>query len=193
MGIAPTIGGRGGVSRSDLLVQKRGLVSEAFPLILGSAGVVTMATQAALFTLIPFLPGDVVTNIVLSMDTAAVGTTPAAIYVGLYDKLGNRLAVSADLHASGIWTAGIGYVVAPLSAPYTVGLADVYYGAFLINGTFGTTQPTFDRGNPNTEAGKQLGTAPSQFGSQAGQTTLPASATIATPGGSGASIWMGAS
>jgi hypothetical protein len=78
--------------------------------------------------------GEVITGVALEINGAGSGVTLAK--VGLYDRSGNRLAVSADFSGA----VGTVHKEIPFTAPYTVLADDVYYLTFLF--VFTTTAPT---------------------------------------------------
>lgn len=87
----------------------------------------------------PLLTGDTVTSLAVVVATAGAGTPPSHIWLALYDVTGHLLGQTADLAASGIWTAGNQIAQANLQAPVTIPATGGYYPAFLEIGAFGTT------------------------------------------------------
>lgn len=175
-------------SRSDLRLSAQGFISENFDFQFAVATQV-LTSQQLEGGLCGIRSGDVVSNVVLGCAIAAAGTVPANIFVALYKTDGTRLAVSADLAASAIWTANAnGFVYAPVS--YTADYSGGIYAAVLHNGTFGTTQPTFIRAATNLIAGQA--TKPTNGAwmtvKQAGLTSAPAPATLVLEGGP--CFWM---
>lgn len=122
------------------------------------------------------------TGLVLRNTVAASGTSPTTARFGLADKTGKILALSANVNASANWPATPMQV--PFTSPYLVSSDDGYYGCFVVNGVWGTTQPTPGIFNSSTAllAGP-VGSAPSYQFIWTGQTDLPAvgsSLTIST-------------
>jgi hypothetical protein len=140
--------------------------------------------------LVGLVAGDVVTNIIFGLNTAASGTNPTGVFAGLYagSKTGARLALSANLNASAIWTS-TGFAVAPLTAPFTVLTTGGYYLVVLINGSWSVTQPQFINGGAFVATNSfVVGSGVPFSPNQTGQTTLPATANFA---GSGQHLWVG--
>ena len=105
----------------------------------GQANTSALATGILYATSIGLLAGDVVTNLIIEVNTA--GATLTLFKVGLLDKAGNRLAVSADLQSGGNVTTGPKTI--PMATPYTIPSDDLYYVAAL---SVGTTGPSLSRG-----------------------------------------------
>jgi len=83
--------------------------------------------------------GETVSNIICCVTTAASGTTPTSLRLGLWDSgTPTCLAVTPELSADSRWTS-TAWKVNALSANYQVPTDGVYYAAFFINGVFGTT------------------------------------------------------
>lgn len=103
--------------------------------------------------------GEVITNIVVAVAVAGVGTAPSHIQAILWD--GNQstptaLAVSAEDAANSRWTSGTGWKEIPLTAPYTVPTSGIYYPSFVKVGAFGTTDLQLITGgsaNPGSNIG----------------------------------------
>lgn len=151
-----------------------------------ATGVVTenVRTEALASTLAPasgsvfgFLvglrAGDVATGLVLRVAVAASGTSATTVRMGLASSTGVMLVVSGNLNTAASW--GIGAAGFPFSAPYTVPADGGYFACFVVNGTWGTTQPTLGRATaPAANTGTAFGTnAPPGF-IWTGQTDLPA-------------------
>lgn len=163
-----------GQSHEQILMEGLGFKSWAFDPNLGSGG--TAPTQGTVYVrAIPLRAGQVITNVVLETITAASGTAPTSMFVGLADSTGKMVAQSNDLRASGIWTAGAGMVQAPLSGTYTVPADGMYYAVFLQVGAFSVTQPVFEKG-VNNSAAAGVGTTIFGTGATTAQTALPANA-----------------
>lgn len=111
----------------------------------------------------------VLSNVIMSVTTAATITTAGQCFAAIFDATGNRLAVSADI-SSLITTTG--KKTFPMAAPTgTIVAGTVVYAGLLINGT-GTT-PAFSRGSTTTAI-----LPATRFGTVAGSanaTTMPAS------------------
>jgi hypothetical protein len=172
--------------RTQLGVTARGLTAETFPLYVNASGQVP-ATQTVYYTLIGLRAGDVITNIAVSVNTAASGTAPTSIFVGLYDSAGNRVALSANLKDDAKFTS-TGQKAFALTAAYTVPSDGGYYCAFLIDGTFASTNVQLHRCGSNTVASAALAGGVAPHGAQTGQTSLPSSATLSA---NAIDIWFG--
>ncbi len=127
--------------------------------------------------------GDVVTNMLASVATAGSGTTPTLIRQGVADSTGKVLAVTADSHASAVWTSAAVASVA-LTAPLTIPSQGLYYLCIIEVGAFGTT-PMQLRGASNSGSGPgAVSGFPRSLATQAGQADLPAVNSSITLGGS---------
>ncbi len=81
-------------------------------------------------TSVGLMAGDVVSQITGFVGTGSSGYTLAKI--GIYDKLGNQLAVSADQGQTwGSVSAFGGLIPTPMITPYKVTANDIYYAAFI--------------------------------------------------------------
>lgn len=169
------------------------------PTIAGGTTNPTTQRMDAIALYIP--PGQTITNIYLTVQTAASGTVPAGFFVGIASPTvalggtGLMLAQSANLASSAsLTTAGI--QAFPLSTPYATKTTDsskgFYYICLLENGAFGTTNVAFHRGN-GTNPG--LGTAGTNgwFGNiGTGLATPPANGSAVTfSSGAGLGWWVG--
>jgi hypothetical protein len=98
--------------------------------------------------------GEVVTNIVVAVATAASGAAPTHIQASLWSSAATpvALAVSADDAANARWTS-TGWKEVPLSAPYTVPADGLYYAAFCKIGAFGGTDLQLITGAANPGSG----------------------------------------
>lgn len=146
-------------------------------------------TQTIYVIAIPLKAGQIITNVVLDVEIAAVGTVPTSFFVGLCDSTGKMLTQSANLNASASLTAQGLRDFAVTS--YTVQANGLYYVVFLKDGVFGTTDVSLGRGGGRdlvNGTGKRLsGTAGT------GQTALPANAAnLAAFSGTGSlNYWAG--
>lgn len=179
-------------SQQEILVAGKGLISEGLPVLL-CASSLTPVSQTVYALPQGLKQGQVVTNIVLNVITAGAGTVPTSIFVGLCDSTGARVAVSANLKSSVIWTA-TGYAVAPLTPAYTVPADGLYYAEFLQDTTaaWGTTALILNRpSSASASMGSNLvGAGAPTAWSQTGQATIPTQATIT---GNSTPPWMGTS
>lgn len=169
-------------TRNGLRQRANGIITENITVTsISSNSLIT--DQTVYFALVGLLKNDVITNIHYHLSTVSITTT--SFFVGVYDTAGNRLALSNDLTT--LNDATIGIKTAALSAAYTVPQDGGYYFALL---SVGVTPPTLIRGNGTSGAMGGVGSGVRNMAAQAGQTTLPVSATFSA-GGLG--IWMAAS
>lgn len=169
------------VDRYSLTTQARGLIAETLdgrnssatgPMIGGVVSYVAVGLRA----------GDIVTNIGFFVATA--GTVMTLSKVGLYDKLGNRLALSADQGAS--W-ATAGYKRIAMIAPFTILATDIYYLAAV---SAFTVAPQIPRGAQNAGLGSFIEPGlPANYYGQAGQVDLPVAAVFAAGVVAGTFCW----
>lgn len=100
------------------------------------------ASQSLRATALGLNAGDVITNVLLMIGTAASGLAPTLQKVGILNSAGVVQAASADLSGSAQFTA-LGIAVCPLSSPLTIATTGLYFAAYVRNGNYGTTNPTF--------------------------------------------------
>lgn len=170
-----------------------GILTETFP-VLSNVNSASPSSGAGYGGLIGLVSGDVVSNIIVAAAVAGAGAAPTLIRVGLADKTGKILGISADVHADAQWTSG-GLVIEPLSSPVTIAVTDVYYPVFLKVGAFGTTDLALARG-PSFSASiaGALGSGPRLSPVQTGLADLPAvGSSLAFSGTSGNPFWFAVS
>jgi hypothetical protein len=97
-------------------------------------------SQAVFGTLIGLRGGDVLTGLKMRNATAAAGTTPTTARFGLADATGKILILSGNVNAAATWAAGVNTF--PFTATFTVPSDGGYFACFVVNGTWGSTQPT---------------------------------------------------
>lgn len=145
-------------------------------------------TSQTIFATAIWLPfGRPITRLSTLCTVAASGTAITGGFMGLCSPT-TMVAQSAN-----IGTAAASYPVGPLVVPFagsvltyspnaTDSATGIYYVLVLLNGTFGTTQPTFARGNGTGAAGlSPSGGTLIQFGNAGtGVATLPANAAAVT-------------
>lgn len=142
MGIASKIGGGGAdnAQLSQLLNWSAlGVIVENFDPVTATSGTAP-ATQKVYGDAFGFAAGTVVTGIVLRNAVAAAGTLPTTVRVGIADATGKMLAISGNLNALANWAAGPNLL--PFAAPFTIPTDGGYFLCLVVNGTWGTTQPT---------------------------------------------------
>jgi hypothetical protein len=147
-----------------------------------------MTSQVLRGTAIGLNALDVINNIVVVVTVSTSGTTPSLIRLGLYDTNLNLVASTANRNASGDF-AVTGPVAVPLSAAFTVINAGTYYVAYLQNGVYSVTNPSFCSGTTQTNAGKAITGSKRFWFEQTAQTDLPNPATSASP--LSGPIWFG--
>lgn len=170
----------GSISADDIITARSlsqswrasGIQAENFDPVLATAGTAP-ATQKVFGDLFGFSLGQVLSGIVLRNGVAAAGSLPTTARVGIADAKGNMLAISGNLNALANWAAGANLL--PFAAPFTIPSDGGYYICFVVNGVWGTTQPTPIRvtGGLGASHGKTPAGVPVSF-EWAGQTDLPA-------------------
>lgn len=159
-------------SRHQIKLAALGVLSENQDRMLVTGGVATVS-QTVYGSLLGLRNGDVVTGVLLTNNVAAAGTTPTTVRSGIADSTGKILALSNNLNATTNFPATGGCLLA-FSSPFTITADGGYYACFVINGTWGTTQPTPGR-NPNAPAlGQGINSGAVLHFSWTGQTDLPA-------------------
>jgi hypothetical protein len=118
------------------------------------------------------------------------GTTPTLIRLGIFDNTLALVASTANRNASGDFAVQ-GLVAVPLSATYTVTQTGLFWVAYLQNGAFSVTNPTFYSGTTSTQAAKPLPSGKRIWFEQSGLTDLP---NPAVPSNAlNAPVWFGVS
>lgn len=176
-------------SRDQLRVFSRGLLAESFdPALI--AGQSTLTSQQCVGQIVGLYAGDVVTNIVLLVTTAAVAAEPTNFFVALYDLTGVRLAISAE-QKSNTGLLATGFAPIPLAAAYTVpaGSTGCFYAAVCQNGAFGTPLQ-IARANTLANTNAAVGSNSADAVVQTGQATPPSPATFVA---STTRYWIGVS
>lgn len=126
-----------------VLANSQGWVSQAYDLSQATTAV-AVTSQTIHATAVPLLANQTVNNVLLANSTAAAGTLPTTVTVGIADLTGVvRAQSTATLNTLAQQAVGINSFV--LSTPYVVPSTGAYYVFFWQNGTFGTTQPTVQR------------------------------------------------
>lgn len=143
-------------------------------------------------------PSTPISNIVLQVETAGVGTPPTAFQVGLVSAQPagqvKIVAQSANLAASAALTT-TGAQSFPLSAPYVTNPNDSLHGLYYVvifqNGAFGTTNVQFSRGN-GSNSGYGIGGRPTFGNIGTGLAALPANGTaVVLSDGAGLGWYVG--
>ena len=172
--------------RANLVARGQGMFAQTFDREI-AASAASLVAGSVYYVGVPLLAGDVVTTIYVSVTTAA--TVASLSKVGLYDKLGNRLALSADLGAA--WQT-VGTIGGAMIAPYGVSVSGLYYLAVVSNAA---GLPAMIRGAPggNGAGVTAIGSNPIPYAVQLAQVDLPATGTIAASAVVPLPIWMGIS
>lgn len=161
----------GYVNRTQVGATSEGLIVETgHPTLYASF--MAPSTQTVYGALLGLSAGDSVTGIVLRNSTAAAGTLPTTARFGIADSTGKILAISANLNALASWP--VGAMQCALTTPLPISLTGGYYACFVVNGVWGTTQPTPARAGGTAASTTAVGTAPPAGFSWAGQADLPA-------------------
>jgi hypothetical protein len=172
--------------RQQALMEAQGYYAETFPRAALGGSSTIMVDGTVYFNSIGLVSGDVVTSITTFIATGGAGMSICK--VGLYSKTGTLLASSADASTS---FNSAGLKTTPLSTPYTVTSTDGCFVALF--GKTATTMPTPHRTGVSVNGnGLPIGLGMIQCGLMAGQTDLPANATISGVGTT-ISYWAGLS
>lgn len=151
----------------------------------GIVSQVAMTNQNLRATAVGLRAGDVVSNIIVLVQTAAAGTA-GVVNVGLYDAAYNKVASSGDVNTN--YTA-TGLISAALTSQYTVTSDGLFYPVWLMTTAYGTTQPSLG-GTGINGLGNALGSNPRPNWVQAAQSSLP---TTATPAANATALWFAVS
>lgn len=175
-------------TRAEALTRARGFLSENYN-IAHTNGTGGSATGGTVFlTSIGVKPGDVINNIHVAVETAGTSSGCTLAMLALYDRLGNRVAVTADSAGDRTKTESAGIKTFALTAPYTIGAnTEAVYAAFVnTNGT--TVCSLLVGGTTDVVSGDALtGKFRAHGTGGTSQTSTPASATIVAT--SGISFW----
>lgn len=153
----------------------RGLLAEPYPLAQVNAGR-TLPTQALLGVLVPVQAGMVISGVAVCIQTAAAGTLPTGVFLGITDLTGVRLGISADSKALALWNA-TGLFSFALTTAYSVTTDGAVYACLVKDGVYGTTEPQIATMTAVTGSGAALGSNAPGAVTQAAQTTVPTTAT----------------
>jgi hypothetical protein len=176
-------------SRERIGLASQGVLSDNGPHI-NYTGATAPTTQHVFGVLLGLHAGDPVTGIVLRNTTAAAGSLPTTARFGIADSTGKILALSGNLNALASWPAGPCQF--PLTAPYTVLADGGYFACFVVNGAWGTTQPTPVRGIASGSSQGALSGAVTPSFEWSGQTDLPAvNASLTLASGISVGYYMG--
>lgn len=160
------------VPRTQISTSAAGVISAPFHSTVASTATAP-ATQTVYGILIGLRAGDIVNGLMLRNGVAAAGTLPTTARAGLADGTGKILALTGNVNALASWPAGA--MPLPFAAPYTVLADGGYLACFVVNGVWGSTQPTpILVTNTAAAALTAYGTNPPPTFLWAGQTDLPA-------------------
>jgi Pectate lyase superfamily protein len=169
----------GGVTPADPLAVAMGYKSWNWNSATTGAG--NALTSQRIDVAAVYIPhGTVVTNVVLDVIVAAAGTAPTGFFVGLCTTA-KMVRQSGNLNNSALLTS-TGTKQFALTSTYVSNPTDsptgLYFVCMLQNGAFGTTNPTFLRGNASTPGTSITGATFGNIGT--GQTVLPANEAAVT-------------
>lgn len=134
-------------SRQQLARTAAGVISENFNP--GTGETMSVPTSQVVYgQLLGLRAGDVATGIRLRIGVAAAGTSPTTARFGLANSAGTILILSGNVNTAAEWP--IGPVKFAFTAPYTLLADGGYFPCFVVNGTWGTTQPTLLKGSGAT-------------------------------------------
>lgn len=167
-------GGATIIDRERLVAKGQGFVSWAWDPACNNTGLAGVGGDIEA-TLVGLVAGDVITNILLAVTAASVGSAPTTVRVGIADTTGKILAVSANVGgAGGVYNATGPFPIA-LSNQYTVPTTGAYYLCKIASSTWGSGQPSFLIGNSGTLSQyNPTGAGVLRAAKQASQTDLPA-------------------
>lgn len=155
--------------RLQAALTARAILTESFP-AQGRTVNTALTDGTIYFMLVGLIAGDTAAKATVVFSLG--GTVMTLSKVGLYDKTGTRLAISADQGAA--WQAAGAYTIS-FTASYSVPTTDGYYVAVIAKGT---TVPTATGGAPSGDIGAAIGAGKPAYGFQTAQTDLIANATI---------------
>jgi hypothetical protein len=174
----------------DLFARALGLQYEDFNPQLGTA-VASFATQDIFGSAVYMAAGSIITGVKVRNTTAATGTLPTTARFGLLDYAGKVLVRSASTTALASWGAGV--LAFPFTAPFTLAYGGIYFPCAVVNGAFGSNNPTLLYSNSIVNSQVADGANPPSAFVQTGQTDLPAVGSSVTISGdaSGRVYWFG--
>lgn len=127
-------------SRAEAATRAKGFITENFSLGAGNATGAACTDGTIFCALVGVKPGDVINNIHVAIETAGTGSGCTLAQYGLYDRLGNRVAVTTDNATARTATESTGLKTTALTAAYTVGQGTDGLWVAVINKN-GTTVP----------------------------------------------------
>lgn len=177
-------------AQADLLAQALGVKCQPFNPSLASSGTAP-SSQTVFGTAVYGLAGMAITGVKIRNNVAAAGTLPTTVRFGIADATGKMLALSGNLNAIANW--GTGVCPMPFTSVYTLPVSALYFPCFVVNGTWGTTQPTplfANTGTQNAVIAADGSNPPPQF-TWGGQTDLPAvGSSLTLTGANRVAYWL---
>jgi hypothetical protein len=146
-------------------------------------GSLAPTSQSVYGVMAGFNAGDTVTNIWMILQTAAAGTAPTHMYLGLYAANGAQLAITADVASSSSWKGTLQPIGFALASPYTFTAPQGAYIVVWQDGSFGTTQPILHTQPVDQNAHIISGLSYYYSVIQTSQASMPAPATWTSLGG----------
>lgn len=130
---APTI-----LCRESVATAALGLIAETGRRDMHASNAV-LTSQKIYCRMLGLFAGETITSVAMAVQTAASGTTPTLIKLGLVNPVtGVVLAATANVATDAKWTS-TGTKSFALTTPFVVPTTGGYYVAALQNGVFGTT------------------------------------------------------
>lgn len=179
-------------ARAQTRLTARGLIAENSPVEGFQAGN-PITSKQVYAGLVGLVKGDVITQIVVCIQTAAAGTAPTLVKLGLMDAAGVVLAATANVGSDVKWNS-TGLQGFNLTTPFTITADGGYYPCFLqdLTSPWGTTALQLARfSNFLAMMGKQFGSGARAVtkSSTATLTDLTGTVTLAD-GGSGDAFYF---
>lgn len=168
--------------------EDHGLITWSYPVVQCSGSAVPTSGTVRMVRLATLAVTTNITSLACHIATAPTTPTAGQNFMGLYDTAGTRVAVSADCTAAFTTT---GDKIVPLTGVYAAAPGN-YWVAILANAA---TPPAFSlcASHSATTANFNTAVASAQFtNGPAGQTSLPASITMASRTTSLNCTWAGA-
>lgn len=177
------------VSHDDLLATGLGVLFQPFNPVLATQA--TAPVSGSVFGVATYATaGAVITGIKLRNTVAAAGTLPTTARFGLADNTGKILVLSGNVNALASWATGV--CPFAFTAQFTLTYTGIYYPCFVVNGTWGSTQPApLNALGGGSAAYTADGSNPIPTFTWTAQTDLPALGASLTMPVNSRSFWMG--
>ena len=153
------------------------------------AGNTTPTSQVGFGFSIPVKAGSTFSNIAMITGTAASGTTPTTINLGVADPTLTVRAVSANVAANAGFTAA-GIFGIPLGTTIQNSADGLWYGLILVNGTWSVTNWAASRGALVAAVYPPAGANYNYFTFGTALTSIPAPGSVLTPSQLNAPVWF---